>query len=142
MRVWRNWQTQGTSVWNTIIRYFIYLKILSDEFGQADRANNIIGRREQVRSNSNAECVLNGETFPNGNTVPNVISLLMMYVRREYTHTSFYKKDEDWFQTIKLLILIGSESYSGKKIPRWKHHMGSTPIIRTIMLVVAKWLTR
>lgn len=31
----------------------------------------ILGKHEQVRSDSNAECELNGETFPNGNTVPN-----------------------------------------------------------------------
>lgn len=29
------------------------------------------GRQEQIRRNSNAECVLNGEPSPNGNTVPN-----------------------------------------------------------------------
>lgn len=31
----------------------------------------LFGRQEQIRSNSNAECGLNGETSPNGNTVPN-----------------------------------------------------------------------
>ena len=30
----------------------------------------LYGKQEQVRSDSNAECGLNGELFPNENTVP------------------------------------------------------------------------
>ena len=34
------------------------------------RCAALYGRQEQIRSNSNAECGLNGEPSPNGNTVP------------------------------------------------------------------------
>ena len=34
--------------------------------------SSLYGRREQLRRNSKAECGLNGETSPNGNTVPNI----------------------------------------------------------------------
>ena len=34
------------------------------------RCSALYGRREQIRSDSNAECGLNGEPSPNGNTVP------------------------------------------------------------------------
>lgn len=41
------------------------------EFGQTIRAYYfLIGKQEQIESDFNAECGLNGESFPNGNAVP------------------------------------------------------------------------
>lgn len=36
------------------------------------RCSALYGRREQLRRDSKAECELNGEASPNGNTVPNI----------------------------------------------------------------------
>lgn len=35
------------------------------------KCSSFYGRQEQLGRNTQAECELNGETFPNGNTVPN-----------------------------------------------------------------------
>ena len=40
----------------------------------SSHCSGLYGKREQDRRNSIAECELNGEPFPNGNTVPNKIN--------------------------------------------------------------------
>ena len=62
MALWWNWQTQGTLA-------ILFSNFDDIEFGQIIKAN-LIGEQEQIDRNIYAEWVLNGETFPNGNTVP------------------------------------------------------------------------
>lgn len=73
-------------VWKDAVqrRYYIDIKRgKSRLISCSKRCSAYYGRMEQLGRNSLSECGLNGETLPNGNTVPNT----KMYVRREYTPT-------------------------------------------------------
>lgn len=65
---------------------FMINKIIVYEFRQNYYTIIKYGHVECINGDINVECGLNGESFPDGNTVPN-IDKIILYVCREYTST-------------------------------------------------------